>query len=280
MSNYKYFLTCCLMIKNEGKYIEEWMDHYISEGVEHFYIIDNGSTDNTLELLKKYDDLITLFKDTRLYPNLQTTMLNDNFWPLVKESEWTMIVDADELIVGKYGKSIRQHLKEMAKNVSSVYVIWTMFYGKEESVDRMKDIKTRFNYDYLHELGMNSKYFLMFGKSIFRPDRLKIDRLHIHQQVIRDTIIDNFNRIHKSFPDTICQRCNHINEETLSKTPIQLNHYFIKTRIEYEDRMKSDIYDTIKNPRVGERYVPSGWDYLAFLKEVYNLGEKYVIKED
>ena len=69
MSNYKYFLTCCLMIKNEGKYIEEWMDHYISEGVEHFYIIDNGSTDNTLELLKKYEDLITLFKDTRLYPN-------------------------------------------------------------------------------------------------------------------------------------------------------------------------------------------------------------------
>ena len=52
---YKYFLCCCMTMKNEGKFLNEWLDHYISEGVEHFYLIDNGSTDNTPEIVKQYD---------------------------------------------------------------------------------------------------------------------------------------------------------------------------------------------------------------------------------
>jgi glycosyltransferase involved in cell wall biosynthesis len=268
------------MVKNEGKYIEEWMEHYISQGVEHFYIIDNGSTDNTIEVLNKYNDIVTLFNDTRQYPQKQETMMNDHFLSVIKKSRWTMIVDADELMFGKYNKTVRQHLENVANNISCIYVIWKMYYGKEDSVEKMKDIKTRFNYDHLNKFDMNLKYFMMFGKSIFRPDRLKIPLIRVHKQVMNGDTIDNFNIVHKVFPDTIRKNCKHINEESLNSSPLHLNHYFIKTKKEYDKRMSSEMYDTITNPIIGERKVSTGWDYLKFLKQLYNLGDEHVIRED
>jgi hypothetical protein len=50
------------MFKNESMIIEEWLMHYISEGVEHFYLIDNGSNDD-YESKISYFNNITIFKD-------------------------------------------------------------------------------------------------------------------------------------------------------------------------------------------------------------------------
>ena len=41
MNKYKFFLTCSIIIKNEQTYIQEWIQHYIKQGVQHFFIIDN-----------------------------------------------------------------------------------------------------------------------------------------------------------------------------------------------------------------------------------------------
>lgn len=39
-------LSVLAIFKNETMIIEEWMNHYLNEGVEHFYLIDNGSSDD------------------------------------------------------------------------------------------------------------------------------------------------------------------------------------------------------------------------------------------
>ena len=31
------------MFKNESMIITEWIEHYLREGIDHFYLIDNGS---------------------------------------------------------------------------------------------------------------------------------------------------------------------------------------------------------------------------------------------
>ena len=33
--------------------MKEWLEHYINEGVEHFYLIDNGSDDEYMKILEK-----------------------------------------------------------------------------------------------------------------------------------------------------------------------------------------------------------------------------------
>ncbi|KAF0114211.1 MAG: hypothetical protein FD150_1646 [Rhodobacteraceae bacterium] len=35
-------------MKNETHLIEEWLDHYLANGAERIFLIDNGSTDDTL----------------------------------------------------------------------------------------------------------------------------------------------------------------------------------------------------------------------------------------
>jgi hypothetical protein len=35
-------LSILSMFKNESMIIKDWFEHYLKEGVEHFYLIDNG----------------------------------------------------------------------------------------------------------------------------------------------------------------------------------------------------------------------------------------------
>jgi hypothetical protein len=42
------------IVKDEADYLEEWLAYHIALGVDHFIIYDNGSTDATSALLKRY----------------------------------------------------------------------------------------------------------------------------------------------------------------------------------------------------------------------------------
>ena len=50
-----YFLSIVAVFKNEAMGMEEWLNHYIMQGVEHFYLIDNGSTDGTAAIAESYN---------------------------------------------------------------------------------------------------------------------------------------------------------------------------------------------------------------------------------
>src|SRR4029079_6813486 len=50
-----YYLSVVAIVKNEVRYLEEWLDFHCLVGCSHFYIYDNGSTDGTADLLRKYE---------------------------------------------------------------------------------------------------------------------------------------------------------------------------------------------------------------------------------
>jgi hypothetical protein len=49
-----YYLTIATIVKNEGSYIQEWLEFHRLLGVEKFIIYDNGSTDDTCGKLSPY----------------------------------------------------------------------------------------------------------------------------------------------------------------------------------------------------------------------------------
>ena len=51
---YKYQLALCAIFKNEAPYLKEWIEFHKLVGVEHFYLYNNESDDNYLEVLKPY----------------------------------------------------------------------------------------------------------------------------------------------------------------------------------------------------------------------------------
>ena len=50
-----YYLSILAIMKNEAMNLKIWIDHYIWQGVNHIYIIDNNSDDGSIKII---EDLI------------------------------------------------------------------------------------------------------------------------------------------------------------------------------------------------------------------------------
>ncbi len=100
-SQKKYKLSLGCIFKNESMNMSEWITHYFNRGVDHIYMIDDGSTDNYLDIIMPYVDAgtITLFKnDIPKIKNRQVLAYNKFLLPRLHQSEWFMINDMDEFV--------------------------------------------------------------------------------------------------------------------------------------------------------------------------------------
>jgi len=94
-------LSIGALFKNEAHCIKEWLDHYLFHGVEHFYLINDSSTDNFLEIIQPYIDkgIVTLFNaDWKYYLGRQKDMYNSYIFPHLKDTKWLLMVDLDEFV--------------------------------------------------------------------------------------------------------------------------------------------------------------------------------------
>jgi glycosyltransferase involved in cell wall biosynthesis len=79
--------------------VEGWLSHYRNMGIKHFFVIDNGSTDGTLQFLSGQPDVILQRKDDNFQESkFGITWLNE-FRALVGSEKWVIFADADELLV-------------------------------------------------------------------------------------------------------------------------------------------------------------------------------------
>jgi len=93
----KYYLSIIAIFKNEACGIKEWLDHHIGHGVEHFYLVDDESSDNVLEILKPYIDkeIVSMHTTTsRWVPFRQTGIYKKVFSSIYakNESKWVAII--------------------------------------------------------------------------------------------------------------------------------------------------------------------------------------------
>lgn len=245
---YKYKLSLCLCIKNEAKHIIDFIEHYIIQGVEHFYIIDNNSDDNLKEILENshYNFLITLISNNICIDinnsysstNGLIAIYNDNilYEIIKKETEWGIVVDIDEFMYGKNGYNIKTFLETVDDNVGCIYVIWNIMTSptiKNENSNSFhinSNIFKRLNYDSISNLSYNIKNANDFGKSIFRTSM--INRIGLHKShCTTGKIINNYGENKNSWYDN----CNNIeySENIFKNTNISLNHYVIRNYNDY-----------------------------------------------
>ena len=52
--NKKYKISVCGIFKDEGPFLKEWIEFNKMVGVEHFYLYNNNSSDNFLNVLAPY----------------------------------------------------------------------------------------------------------------------------------------------------------------------------------------------------------------------------------
>ena len=86
-------------VRNEAKRLPYFLDHYRRLGVDRFFIIDNSSDDDTVEILRDNTDCHIFFTDRNMADSRAGL---DWIEPLLRkygQDRWCLIVDADELLV-------------------------------------------------------------------------------------------------------------------------------------------------------------------------------------
>ena len=137
----KYKLSVGAIFKNEAHSIKEWIEHYIFHGVDHFYLIDDSSSDDYD--IEPYMDKITLYKDNfDYYLGRQRDMYNKYILPHIKESEWLLICDLDEYMWCPNEINMTKTL-DICKNIGQIQVEHTIF-GSNNYVKQPKSIVSNF----------------------------------------------------------------------------------------------------------------------------------------
>jgi len=96
-----FYLSVMAIFKNETMNLKVWLDHYLWQGVEHFYLIDNGSTDTPLEILQSYIDngLVTYFYRPEKYCQVEHYRNVYDAENIREKTEWLCICDLDEFFL-------------------------------------------------------------------------------------------------------------------------------------------------------------------------------------
>jgi len=88
-------LLAICVVRNGGLYIHSFVDHHFQLGVRHIVFLDNGSTDDTVEIASQYPNVTILTCDLpyRKYENVMKRYLARRF----SRNRWNLCVDVDEL---------------------------------------------------------------------------------------------------------------------------------------------------------------------------------------
>jgi len=104
LTSKRYFLSVYAIFRNEETLIREWVEHYLREGVDHFFLIDHGpSTDQTRFMVRNEEQagLITFWTFLDRVAGAQVRGYRQFFSAVQAESDWVIMADLDEFAVSR-----------------------------------------------------------------------------------------------------------------------------------------------------------------------------------
>jgi hypothetical protein len=205
-----YYLSVLATFKNETMNLKLWLDHYLWQGVEHFYLIDNGSTDEPLNILQEYIDkgIVTYYYLPERHKQVIHYRYVFDHEQLKEKTYWLTVCDLDEFFYGVDQKLVYK-IKSLEKTFDYILCNWKMF-GSSGQIMQPKDIRTNIIHC-AENLWDETKY--IFKTNIIRNS----SSIHIHSLI-------NIPYIHK-------QRIRYANKL------IRLNHYPIQS-LEFFEKVK------------------------------------------
>jgi hypothetical protein len=201
------------IFKNETMGLKLWIEHYIKQGVEKFYLIDNDSNDNPLEILQSYIDegIVKYFFLPEKGQQLEHYMRVFDSEQLADKTKWLIICDLDEFYYG------------VPNNLS-------ITIDEFDDYDLIYSNHRNFGTDGLEKHPEN-----ILKSILYREDNLGGDTFT--KYIFKPKALNNLNDIKVHKVENID---NYVNEND----KIRLNHYPIQS-LEYFQKVKmtrGDVY--------------------------------------
>lgn len=172
-------LIICAVFKNESHILAEWIQHYLSRGVEHIYLVNDFSTDEYLPVITRFGDKVTLFHNDIVTKSVgRQMMIYDKYFRTVAASvtKWMTILDLDEFLYSPTGESFAEILRRFADNgISQVNVDW-LHFGSNGHVLQPSSVVSGFTMRAI----FNPEDIFSSHKSIFKTSALVTFKVHSH----------------------------------------------------------------------------------------------------
>jgi hypothetical protein len=116
-------------VRNEEEAIAEWMAYHLGIGFDTLLVYDNGSTDETPQLIAKMSEV----GDVRCRewhprtPRWQAKAYEDAIERFGAEFEWLFFIDADEFVLPLTHRSIHSVMATFTSDVAAVAFNWLMY---------------------------------------------------------------------------------------------------------------------------------------------------------
>lgn len=106
------YLSICTMYRDHASYMVEWVEFHRLVGAEHFFLYDNGSQDDHLELLRPYiDEGIVDVHEWPVYPGL-IKAFDHCIEHHRTDSRWIAFIDNDEFLFSPTGTPVSEILRD------------------------------------------------------------------------------------------------------------------------------------------------------------------------
>jgi len=193
--NSKLKICAMTLCYNESGILPFWIDYYSNFiGVNKIIIIDGGSTDNTINVIKDFPNVEFIVRESEKLDDRELTRIRNEEWKKYRNDyDWIIVCDVDEFL---YHPDIKNKLLEYKKNNITIPLV--------EGFD------------------MISMDFPLFEKGNYLPDIIKVgikDEVYLNKKIMFDPVVDINYRIG-------CHDCNPVGNVKFSeKEDFKLLHY-------------------------------------------------------
>ena len=237
-NNFKYYASVCLLIKDENDYLEEWLKHYESIGIQHFYIYDNKSKisiEQTIHMIDHghFDDMCTVIPFTDYKKNMQYECYENCLSNYGRESRWIGFFDTDEFVDIKED-SVNDFLKKYEKYFC-VWIPWEIYNANGRLNKRHASMKSLFNRPFTDPFGL-------WGKVFIQPHRTKY--MYVHLAMGMD---ENERAVNTDYKDHLLSYQEVFNESRNGGIHLysdaKIRHYMTRSFDEWCEKMKRGSSD-------------------------------------
>ena len=248
------FLGLMTRCKDEF-FVKEFVDYYLSQGVDHIYILDDNSINrsyyeginNNVTII--YDKVTSKAHDTKCIRSCRCNrvMASELYKKIRYKFEWLIYCDVDEFITTKRNlqRTIRDELETTFKDVDCIKIPWVMM----SSNNREKNPKSillentyRWNHDKKHDSNNVRKFRCRYKsievKCIFKPS--KFFDIKDHRPISIENNLVIVDGVNNKTINTI--RYNNLREKDINNGILLCYHYRIISRENNINKLKSNFW--------------------------------------
>ncbi len=222
----KHYLSLLAPVRDEEDYLIEFINYYLIQGVDHFYLYDNDSNIPVVDVMGEYRDVCSVM---RAPGDAVQARAYEHFCKHYRhETRWVAVFDIDEFVLPHKHSSFREFLLDH-EHCDGIGINWVMF---GDGHHKTKPDGTVIE-NYLYRQAKQHPCI----KSVVKARKLEgfFDNPHVATLRAGSLYVDaHMHRIESAF------------NETFTADLIQLNHYFTKSEAEWRQKLHRKRADTGK----------------------------------